>query len=93
MPSYDFLNKITGQIEEHKMSYKDLDKFQEDHPNLVRYHSAKNLPRFGDGFRMSTPGIGQPVAAFENGVIERIKRNVPGNTLEKSHKTKLPREW
>ena len=32
-------------------------------------------------------------SAFEKGVIQRIKDTVPGNTLHKSHKTKLPREW
>ena len=42
---------------------------------------------------MSTPGTGQPVKAFEQGVIQRIKESVPGNTLGKTHKTKLPREW
>jgi hypothetical protein len=41
---------------------------------------------------MSEPGIGQPHAAFETGVIQRMKETIPGNTMS-GHKTKKPREW
>mgnify|MGYP003336213467 FL=1 len=93
MQRYDFMNKETGQVEEHAMSYKVLDQFKIDNPHLEQYFSVENLPGLGDGVRMSTPGTGQPVKAFEQGVIQRIKESVPGNTLGKTHKTKLPREW
>ena len=93
MPTYDFLNKDTGEIEEHRMSYTVLDEFLANNPNLERYHSAENLPIFGDGMRMSTPGIGQPDARFEREIIGRIKEKVPQNTLKDGHKTKMPREW
>ena len=93
MPTYEFMNKQTGVVEEHIMSYKALDQFKEDNPHLERYFSVEGLAGLGDGVRMSTPGTGQPVKAFEQGVIQRIKETVPGNTLGKSHKTKLPREW
>lgn len=92
MPTYQFLNKDTNEIEEHRMSYTEVDQFKVDNPHLERYHSAENLPVFSDGVRMSVPGIGQPVAAFEKGVIERMKATIPGNTMA-GHKTKLPREW
>lgn len=92
MPSYDFLNKQTDMVEEHRMSYTVLDQFLQDNPHLIRYHSADNLPIFGDGTRMSVPGIGQPHAAFESGVIQRMKETIPGNTMS-GHKTKKPREW
>jgi hypothetical protein len=92
MPSYDFLNKNTGQIEEHRMSYTVYDQFLIDNPHLERYHTAENLPIMGDGVRMNVPGIGQPHAAFERGVIQRMKESIPGNTMS-GHKTKLPREW
>lgn len=92
MPSYDFLNKDTGQIEEHRMSYTVLDQFIADNPHLERYHSAENLPIMGDGVRMSVPGIGQPHAAFETGVIQRMQETIPGNTMA-GHKTKRPREF
>lgn len=93
MPVYQFLNKETSEVEEHTMSYKVLDQFKEDNPHLERYFSIEGLAGLGDGLRMSTPGTGQPIKAFEQGVIERIKNTVPGNTLAKTHKTKMPREW
>lgn len=93
MPRYDFLNKITNEIETHSMSWVKLEDFKQDNPHLERYHSAENLPIFSDAQRMSVPGTKTADAAFEKGVIERIKATVPGNTLHKSHKTKLPREW
>jgi hypothetical protein len=92
MPTYDFLNKNTNEIEEHRMSYTVLDEFITNNPHLERYHSAENLPIMSDGTRMSVPGIGQPHAAFEHGVIERMKATIPGNTMS-GHKTKRPREW
>ena len=91
MPYYKFRNKETDEITEIVMRISDLDAFKESNPNLESYIDA--VPMLGDGMRMSVPGIGQPVAAFEKGVIERIKQSVPGNTLGKNHKTKLPREW
>lgn len=93
MPTYHFLNNKTNQVEEHIMSYSDLETFKQKNTHLQRHFSAENLPGLGDGMRMSTPGIGQPDAAFEKGVIQRIKETVPGNKLGETHKTKLPREW
>lgn len=92
MPNYDFLNKNTNEVEEHSMKIAELDSFVENNPHLERYHSAKNLPRFGDGLRMDTPGIGKPDSTFEKYVIGRMKETIPGNTMS-GHKTKLPREW
>jgi hypothetical protein len=93
VPTYTFLNKDTGEVEEHSMSYTKLDEFKELNPNLERHFSVDTLPSFGDSMRMSVPGYGQGVAAFEHGVIDRIKQSVPGNNLHKTHKTKAPREW
>jgi hypothetical protein len=92
MPTYDFMNKNTGEVEEHRMSYTVLDQFKLDNPHLEQHHTAANLPIFGDGMRMSVPGVGQPDARFEREIIGRIKEKVPGNTLA-GHKTKMPREW
>jgi hypothetical protein len=91
MPYYKFRNKQTDEITEILLKISELDSYKESNPNLESYIDA--VPMLGDGMRMSVPGIGQPVAAFEKGVIERIKQSVPGNTLGKNHKTKLPREW
>jgi hypothetical protein len=93
MPRYDFKNSVTNEIETHTMSWVNLEQFKKDNPNLERYHSAENLPIFSDAGRMSVPGTKTADKAFEQGVIQRIKDTVPGNTLHKSHKTKMPREW
>ena len=93
MPTYQFKNTTTDEIEEHRMSYTVLDEFKEQNPHLERYFCPENLPVFGDGIRMSVPGVGQPDARFEREVIGRIKEKVPGNTVKEGHKTKMPREW
>jgi hypothetical protein len=93
MPSYDFLNKDTGEVEEHRMSYTVLDQFKLDNPHLEQYHSAENLPIMSDGIRMSVPGIGKADSTFEKYVIGRMKESVGNNTIKAGHKTKAPREW
>lgn len=93
MPTYQFLNKNTGEIEEHTMRIAELDEFKAENSHLERFFSPENLPSFGDGSRMNTPGIGKADSTFEKYVINRIKETVPGNTLAKSHKTKMQREW
>jgi hypothetical protein len=93
MPTYNFKNKQTGELSEHRMSYTVLDEFKQNNPDLELHISAKDLPIFSDAGRMSVPGTKTADKAFEHGVIQRIKDTVPGNTLDKSHKTKLPREW
>lgn len=93
MPTYQFLNKETEQVEEHTMSYTKLDDFKLNNPQLERYFCPENLPIFSDGTRMSVPGAGRPDSTFEKYVINRIKETVPGNTLAKTHKTKTIKEF
>lgn len=93
MATYTFLNQNTNEIEEHSMKISELDNFKLENPHLERYFAAENLPVFGDGMRMNTPGVGKADSTFEKYVINRIKESVPGNTLAKSHKTKIPREF
>lgn len=93
MPTYEMRNKETGEIFDIKMSYKDLDQYFNDNPHIERYHSAENLPIFSDGVRMNTPGTGKPDSAFEKYVINRIAETVPGNTIKKTHKTRIPKEF
>ena len=88
MPTYPMRNIETGEISEHTMSYKDYDQFLSDNPNLERYHSAENLHVMSDAIRLNVPGTKTCDAAFEHGVIERIKATVPGNRLGETHKTK-----
>ena len=93
MPTYTFRNLNTGEIEEHVMRIAELDQFKENNPHLQRSFAPEDLPVFGDANRMSVPGTKSHDSAFEKGIIQRIKEKVPGNTLAKSHKTKLSREW
>ncbi len=93
MPTYQFLNKETNELEEYTFSYKKLDEFKQLNPHLETYHSVDSLPVFGDGLRMSVPKAGQPDARFEREIIGRIREKVPGNNLARTHKTKMPREW
>jgi hypothetical protein len=93
MPTYDFLNSETNEVEEHRMSYTEYDDFIKNNTHLTRYFSAENLPILGDGMRMNTPGVGKPDSTFEKYVINRMKETIPGNTIKDGHKTKAPREW
>ena len=43
MPNYDFLNTETGDLEEHFMSYKDLDEFKKNNPHLMQQITAPNI--------------------------------------------------
>lgn len=93
MPSYDFLNKNTGEVEEHRMSYTVLDQFKLDNPHLEMHIFAENLPVMSDGSRLSVPGMGRADSSFEKYVINPMKERIPNNTIKSGHKTKAPREW
>ena len=43
MPTYEFVNKKTGKIEEHMMSISACDTFKADNPHLERYYSDAPL--------------------------------------------------
>jgi hypothetical protein len=93
MATYTFLNKNTNEIEEHVMKISELDSFKESNPHLERFFRLDSLPVFGDSMRMNVPGVGKADSTFEKYVINRIKETVPGNTLGRTHKTKMPREF
>jgi hypothetical protein len=90
---YTFLNKNTGEIEEHTMRLAEYDEFKVNNPHLERYFTADGIPGLGDGMRMDTPGVGKADSTFEKYVINRMKESVPGNTIKGGHKTKMQREW
>jgi hypothetical protein len=89
---YPFYNTKTGEVEEHTMRLAEYDDFKTNNPHLERHFGADSIPGLGDGQRMSVPGLAQPHAAFETGVIQRMRESIPGNTMA-GHKTKRPREW
>ena len=73
MPSYDFLNTETGVLEEHFMSYKDLDEFKRNNPHLLQQITAPQIIG-GHGDRVKTD------AGFKE-VLSKIGDAHPGSKL------------
>ena len=93
MPVYAFKNKSTGEVTEHKMRVAELDGFTKAHPELERFFSAETcniqfkIESGGSRLKSMNGGISKVDPKFETEVIGRIKRNVHGNTLDKTHKS------
>ena len=57
MPTYDFINKETGEVTELVMSMTELDKYKAEHPEMERYFGNQNTsavygtPKQSDGFK------------------------------------------
>ena len=77
MPTYDFLNTLTGEVEEHFMSYKDLDAFKEECPHLKQQVTAPNLVG-GVGDRVKTD------AGFKE-VLSKVGSKFPDSPLDKRY--------
>jgi hypothetical protein len=93
MPSYDFLNNDTGEVENYTMRMSELDDFKVKNPHLVRYFAPGDVPGLGDASRMSVPGTRKADSSFEKYVIDRIKATNPGNTMGGHKTTSGNREW
>jgi|ETNmetMinimDraft_12_1059888.scaffolds.fasta_scaffold366561_2 predicted nucleic acid-binding Zn ribbon protein len=51
MPTYEFRNNETGEIEEHLLSFSAIDKFKEENPHLERiWTDTPNVIYKGSGF-------------------------------------------
>ena len=75
MPSYDFYNSKTDEIEEHFMSYKVLDEFKENNPHLEQRVTAPNFVG-GVGDRVKTD------AGFKE-VLSKVGSKFPHSPLDK----------
>ena len=80
MPSYDFLNTETGVLEEHFMSYKDLDEFKRNNPHLLQQITAPQIIG-GHGDRVKTD------AGFKE-VLAKIGEGHPGSKLNQNKSIK-----
>ena len=80
MPTYEFLNKETGQFEDHFMSYTKLDEFKKNNPHLLQQISAPQIIG-GHGDRVKTDD------GFKE-VLSKIGDAHPGSDLHKSHGSK-----
>ena len=77
MPSYDFYNNDTGEVEEHFMSYTKLDEFRENNPHLKQQITAPNFVG-GVGDRVKTD------AGFKE-VLSNVGKAYPGSTVDKKY--------
>ncbi len=79
MPRYDFKNLKTGEVKEYTMSYKDLDQFKKDNPDLQQqigtinhsYNSSGSatLKKAGDGWKEVQQRI-------QSGMPPRLRGNI-----------------
>ena len=76
MPIYDIKDKTTGVIEEKFMSISEYEQYKIDHPDEEQVFTTIN---FQDAISL---GIKRPPSDFQEGVIERIKRNNPGHNIQ-----------
>ena len=76
MPLYDIKNKETGEIEEKFMSISDYEQYKLDNPDHEQVFTSLNVQ---DSISL---GIKKPPKDFQEGVIERIKRNNPGHKIQ-----------
>jgi hypothetical protein len=53
MPTYEFVNKQTGKLEEHIMSISAYDQFKQDNPHLERYYETAPLFSYSGGGDLS----------------------------------------
>ena len=76
MPTYEFINKQTGVIEEHFMSISALDEFKEANPHLER--TMTKAPAIaGDHISIRKD------TGFKE-VLQKIHERTPGSQLDKS---------
>ena len=86
MPTYEFYNTKTDEMEEHRMSYKDLDKFAEDNPHLEKRISSPSIVS-KVGSRTGLGGTG----GF-NEVLSKVADAHPRSDLAKSIKRRSAKE-
>lgn len=75
MPLYDVKDKKTGEVTEMVMSISQWEEFKTNNPDKEQYFSTLN---FADSVSL---GIKKPPSDFKEGVIDRIKKNNPGNQM------------
>jgi len=80
MPTYEFLNNETGEVEDHFMSYTKLDEFKENNPHLKQQITAMNIIG-GTGDRVKTD-------AGMKEVLSKIGDAHPGSPVHERHGTK-----
>ena len=83
MPTYDFLNTKTDEVEEHFISLSDLDSFQEQNPHLKKQVSAPRIVS-GVGSVKADSGMSE--------VFSKIAEKHPDSPLADRYKSKTNAE-
>ncbi len=81
MPTYVFENTTTGEIEEHVMSWKDLDAFKEESPHLKQIITGVNLMYNSQSAKNNKDG-------GWNELMSKMADANPGSDVAKKHKQK-----
>ena len=78
MPRYDFKDSKTNEVSEYTMSWKDLDKFKEDNPNLHQVISAPEFNTRADGDVLKKAGDGwkEVQQRIQSGMPPRLRGNI-----------------
>ena len=79
MPRYDFKNMKTGEVKEYSMSWKDLDQFKKDNPNLQQQILPSNFITRRDGDVLKKAGAGW------NEVLQKVGENYPDSEVAKKN--------
>ncbi len=78
MPRYDFKNMETGEVKEYSMSWKDLDTFKKENPNLQQQIGTPNMITNKDGAVLKSAGDGwkEVQDRIKSGLPPRLKDNI-----------------
>lgn len=80
MPTYTFINKNTGEEEEHFMKISVYDQFKLDNPHLERFIHSTDAPGFGCPVRL---GIRKTDDGWKE-VLSKVADSQPKSNLKDS---------
>ena len=86
MPRYDFKNMKTGEVKEYSMSWKDLDQFKKDNPDLQQQILPPNFITRRDGDVLKAGGAGW------NEVLQKVGEGHPGSYVDKTHNRRTAKQ-
>ena len=93
MPTYEFYNTKTEEVEDHFMSYTKLDEFKKDNPHLQQRVSAPNIvgsvsvknKEGGFGEVLDKVAEGHPSSSLANERTRKSTKEVKTREVLKKH--------
>ena len=76
MPRYDFKNIKTGEVKEYTMSWKDLDQFKKDNPDLQQQITSVNFVYDNNVLKKAGGGWKEVQDRIKSGLPPRLKGNI-----------------